>query len=62
MCQRVHQIFGTFHRDADKHGVKNIVIVSHGTTLRCICMMWLHLPYEWIETEPNPKIRLNESD
>jgi len=52
---RVHQAFGTFHRDADKHGIHNLIIVAHGTVIRAFVMMWLHLPYEWVEKEPNPK-------
>ena len=52
---RVHQAFGTFHRDADRHGVQNIIVVCHGTTLRCFVMMWLHKPVEWLSEEPNPK-------
>ena len=52
---RVHQAFGTFHRDAEKHGIKNLIVVAHGTTIRCFVMMWLHKPYEWIEREPIPK-------
>lgn len=55
VAQRVHQAFGTFHRDAKKHGIKNIIVVSHGTAIRAFVMMWLHLPYEWFESEPNPK-------
>lgn len=51
---RVHQAFGTFHRDADRHDVRNIVVVCHGTTLRAFVMQWLHLPYEWFASEPNP--------
>jgi len=65
VAQRVHSAFGTFHRDCDKHGIENIIVVSHGTTLRCFAMMWLHLPYEWMEQEPNPKncsIRLIEDN
>lgn len=65
VAQRVHSAFGTFHRDCDKHGIENIIVVSHGTTLRCFAMMWLHLPYEWIEKESNPKncsIRLIEDN
>ena len=54
VCQRVHQIFGTFHRDADRHNIRNLIVVAHGTTLRAFTMMWLHLPYEWFEAEPNP--------
>ena len=63
VAQRVHQAFGTFHRDADRHGIQDLIIVSHGVTLRAFVLMWLHLPVEWIETEPNPancSIRLIE--
>lgn len=55
VAQRVHQAFGTFQRDADDHGVRDIVVVAHGTTIRAFLMMWLHLPFEWFEAEPNPK-------
>lgn len=51
---RVHQAFGTFHRDAERHGVKDIVVVCHGVTLRAFVMQWLHLPYEWFDQQPNP--------
>lgn len=51
---RVHQAFGTFHRDADRHGVQNLIVVCHGTTLRTFVMQWLHLPYEWFASAPNP--------
>lgn len=51
---RVHQAFGTFHRDAERHGVKNIVVVCHGVTLRAFAMQWLHLPYEWFDAQKNP--------
>ncbi len=64
VAQRVHQSFGTFKRDAEKHGIKNIVVVAHGTVNRAFLMMWLHLPYEWMHAEPNPKncsIRLLEN-
>lgn len=63
VAQRVHQAFGTLHRDAQRHSIKNIVVVAHGTTNRAFTMMWLHLPYEWMHEEPNPKncsIRLLE--
>jgi broad specificity phosphatase PhoE len=52
---RVHQFFGTIMRDADKHGISNLFIVSHGVTIRAFIMQWLHLPFEWFEKEPNPK-------
>jgi 2,3-bisphosphoglycerate-dependent phosphoglycerate mutase len=54
VAQRIHQAFGTFHRDADRHEIKDIVVVGHGTTNRCFAFAWLHLPYEWLEAEPNP--------
>ncbi len=54
VCQRVHQSFGTFQRDASRHGIETIVVVGHGTTNRAFVMMWLHLPYEWMHEEPNP--------
>jgi 2,3-bisphosphoglycerate-dependent phosphoglycerate mutase len=63
VAQRVHQAFGTFHRDSTRHSINNIVVVGHGTTNRAFTMMWLHLPYEWMHEEPNPKncsIRLLE--
>jgi 2,3-bisphosphoglycerate-dependent phosphoglycerate mutase len=52
---RVHQAFGTFHRDAEKHRIDTIVVVAHGTTNRAFLMQWLHLPFEWFEQERNPK-------
>lgn len=55
VAQRVHQAFGTFHRDAERHGIQNIVVIAHGTTIRAFVMQWLHLPYEWFEREPNPR-------
>jgi len=54
VCQRVHQSFGTFHRDAARHGIENIVVVGHGTTNRAFVTMWLHKPWEWMHQEPNP--------
>lgn len=51
---RVHQAFGTFHRDAERHKVKNIIVVCHGVTLRAFVMQWLHLPWEWSERQKNP--------
>jgi broad specificity phosphatase PhoE len=64
VAKRVHQAFGTFLRDRDRHGIDNIVIVCHGVTLRAIVMMWCHLTPEWFDAEPNPKncaIRLLEN-
>ena len=51
---RVHQAFGTFHRDAEKHGIENIIVVCHGVTLRAFVMQWLHLSPEWFDEQKNP--------
>jgi len=64
VARRMHQAFGTFKRDAEKHGIQNIVVVGHGTTNRAFTMAWMHHSPEWFETEPNPKncsIRLIEN-
>ena len=34
--------------------VRNVFVVSHGTTIRAFVMMWLHKEVEWFENEPNP--------
>lgn len=54
VAQRVHQAFGTFHRDAAEHGIRDIIVICHGVTLRAFVMMWCHLSPEWFEAEPNP--------
>jgi 2,3-bisphosphoglycerate-dependent phosphoglycerate mutase len=54
VAKRVHQAFGTFHRDASDHGIHDIVVICHGVTLRAFVMMWCHLSPEWFEAEPNP--------
>jgi broad specificity phosphatase PhoE len=51
---RIHQAFGTFKRDADDHGIENIVVVCHGTVLRLFTMMWRHLTPEWFAAEESP--------
>lgn len=63
VCLRVHQAFGSFHRDHDKHGIGTIVVVAHGTVNRAFVQMWCHKPWEWMHEEPNPancSIRLLE--
>jgi 2,3-bisphosphoglycerate-dependent phosphoglycerate mutase len=54
VATRVHQSFGTFHRDRQKHGIDTIVVICHGVTLRAFVMMWCHLTPEWFEAEKNP--------
>lgn len=62
VATRVYQAFGSFQRDLDQ-GVRDLIVVCHGVTLRAFLMMWCHLSPEWFEAEPNPKncaIRLLE--
>lgn len=54
VAQRVHQGFGSIHRDFEKHNIRHAVVVSHGVTTRAFTMMWLGLTPEWMEAEPNP--------
>jgi 2,3-bisphosphoglycerate-dependent phosphoglycerate mutase len=54
VAQRVHQGFGSIHRDHEKRGVRHAIVVSHGVTIRAFVMMWLGLSPEWMEAEPNP--------
>ena len=64
VAKRIHQAFGTFHRDALEHGIHEIVVICHGVTLRAFVMMWCHLSPEWFEAEKNPNncaVRLLDS-
>lgn len=54
VANRVHESFGTFHRDSERHGINTIIVVCHGVTLRAFVMQWLHLTPEWFDAEPNP--------
>ena len=51
---RVHQAFGTFHRDAADHDIQDIIVICHGVTLRAFVMMWCHKSPEWFDEERNP--------
>ena len=65
VARRVHQMFFTLHRDLDLNRIEDLVVVSHGVTIRAFIMMWCHEPPEWFEEEPNPKncaIRLIDDD
>lgn len=65
VAQRVHQAFGTFQRDADRHDIKDLIIVAHGVVIRAFVMMWCHKSVAWFENEPNPKncsVRLIDTD
>ncbi len=51
---RIRLFFGTLQRDAERHDIRNVIIVCHGVTLRAFVMSWLHLTPEWFEAERNP--------
>mmetsp|Transcript_37725 Transcript_37725/g.97331 ORF Transcript_37725/g.97331 Transcript_37725/m.97331 type:complete len:261 (-) Transcript_37725:304-1086(-) len=52
VAMRVHQVFEDLYHNADKH--RDILIVTHGVTLRAFMMMFLKKTPEWFEEEPNP--------
>jgi broad specificity phosphatase PhoE len=54
VAERVHTIFGTFHRDAERHDVHDIIVVSHGVTIRAFVYAWIGYDWEWFETSKNP--------
>lgn len=54
VAQRVHQSFGTFHRDAKRHNINNLIVVCHGTVMRAFIMMWMNYNFEWFERTKNP--------
>jgi broad specificity phosphatase PhoE len=54
VAKRIHQAFGTFHRDCAEHGINDLVVICHGVTLRAFVMMWCHFSPEWFEAERNP--------
>jgi 2,3-bisphosphoglycerate-dependent phosphoglycerate mutase len=54
VCQRVEGSIETIMRDA-KAGVEDVVVVTHGVTMRAFEKRFLHHDVEWFESEPNPK-------
>lgn len=59
VSQRLRTFFGSIQRDREitedrQHGIENIIVVSHGVTIRCFVKEWCHYRYEWIEEEKNP--------
>lgn len=52
---RVSDFLQTLHRDFEKRDfAKNVVIVSHGMTMRVFLMRWFHLSVEEFELIKNP--------
>lgn len=52
---RIHQFFGTIHRDYKKHGIDTLFIFTHGTTLRSFLLRYFHYSPEWFHEEKNPR-------
>jgi broad specificity phosphatase PhoE len=53
---RVSSFFDTLHRDFEKTGFpENVLIVSHGLTIRLFLMRWFHWSVEEFESLHNPK-------
>jgi len=53
---RVTTFLDTLHRDFEKHNYpENVLIVSHGMTLRLFLMRWFHWSVEEFEMLHNPK-------
>lgn len=53
---RVSDFFGTLHRDFEKaDSAQNVIIVTHGMTLRLFLMRWFHWTVEQFEEIANPK-------
>jgi broad specificity phosphatase PhoE len=51
---RCKHFFGTLIDDFRTHGVRNVVVVSHGVTLRAFVMAWMRYSPEWFDAERNP--------
>ncbi|GAB5369103.1 hypothetical protein AAMO2058_001376600 [Amorphochlora amoebiformis] len=60
VCTRVSNLFGAVTRDRSpkwfkgRDAIENIVVVSHGVTIRAFVMMWCHYSPEWFEINENP--------
>ena len=53
---RVTTFLDTMHRDFEKHNYpENVLIVSHGMTIRLFLMRWFHWSVEEFESLHNPK-------
>ncbi|KAL6044401.1 Histidine phosphatase family protein [Balamuthia mandrillaris] len=52
---RVNAMIQSLFQDQCNYGIEDVVIVSHGMTLRAFAMMWLGRTPEWLENERNPE-------
>ena len=52
---RVSDFFGTLHRDFEKKDYpENVIIITHGMTIRLFLMRWFHWSVEEFEDVRNP--------
>ena len=54
VAMRVKPFFGTVLRDYQTSGVRHVVVVCHGVTLRAFNMAWMRYAPEWLDSEQNP--------
>ncbi len=57
VADRVKGVFGTILRDASPdrpNPIRHFVVVSHGVTIRCFRLQWMHYRWEWYEKQRNP--------
>ena len=53
---RVSDFIGTLHRDFEKNDYpENVIIITHGMTIRVFLMRWFHWTVEQFEEHGNPK-------
>jgi 2,3-bisphosphoglycerate-dependent phosphoglycerate mutase len=58
VADRVKGVFGTILRDASNerpNPISDFILVSHGVTIRCFRMQWMHNSWEWYEQQKNPR-------
>jgi 2,3-bisphosphoglycerate-dependent phosphoglycerate mutase len=58
VADRVKGVFGTILRDASvarPNPITDFIVVSHGVTIRCFRLQWMHYSWEWYEGERNPR-------
>ena len=55
LYDRVSDFIGTMHRDFEKKDFpRNVILITHGMTMRLFLMRWFHVPVEEFEQWSNP--------
>jgi len=65
VSDRVRSVINEIRVDADRCGVDDIVVVSHGLVSQCMVMQWMDFPYKWVTDNSlleNCEVRLIEDD